>query len=66
MSLTVRQLDILSRICTDVAKGLFLASLAAPTVTSMVTLMMSMRIFVFALVLTVIALGIVETKGVNT
>ena len=62
MKFSATQLNQISNLCLDLAKGLFLASFAIPAIISSVTFLNSVRITITAIVLTLISLKITEIK----
>jgi len=64
MSLSIEQLEKLSDLFMDLAKGLFLAALAVPAITPVVTLLTSLRISITGLVFLYLSLKTIELKEV--
>lgn len=62
MRFTSAQLEKLSDLCIDIAKGLFLAALVVPAISSLITLLVSLRILCTGLFFTYLSLKIIEIK----
>lgn len=62
MQFTQGQLDRLSNLCLDIAKAMFITSLAGPVVISAITMMNSLRILFLGIGFTYISLFIQQAK----
>ncbi len=64
MILSSKQSEKLAELCLDLAKGLFLAALAAPVISSVVTLLISLRMLFTAVFFTYLSLIFIKIKEV--
>lgn len=64
MILSSKQSEKLAELCLDLAKGLFLAALAVPAISSVVTLLISLRMLFTAVFFTYLSLIFIKIKEV--
>ena len=64
MEFSVGQLDLLSKLLINLAKGLFLAALAGPAISSKITILISLRSLILGVYFVCISLKLIEIKEV--